>query len=215
MSVIEKLGESVTGLLRWLAVFLVGFVIGYGLMSFAIEPPSAEELPIAIAEAPAEPAPIELPALEVPEVPTPASPEVPTPAEPVAQAPPAPEVTSLAPEVIDTESAAPEIPRPWWEACQSRRCRLDFGGISGNLTIRKASLVHGSTIDWATDMSAKPRIESLPTERPLELHVEAIAMDEAGNPTAAEIVWKKRGRAIRGVIALDLGEPGKRVVMHP
>ena len=107
------------------------------------------------------------------------------------------------------------LPRPWWEACQDRRCRLDFGGISGNLTIRKATLVHGSTIDWNMDMAAKPRVESLPTERPLDVHVKAIAMSAEGIPAAAEIAWSRKGRMIRGVITLDLGEPGKRVVMHP
>ena len=197
-----------SGLVRWVAVFLVGFVIGYGVMSVMIDDPSAEELPSEIAHVmPAvEVEPIELPPLDVEEQ-APEAPDRGTPGELLP--------TNLEPEVIDTADVPAEIPRPWWEACQDRRCRLDFGGISGNLTIRKATLVHGSTIDWQADMAAKPRIESLPTERPLDVHVEAIAMSASGVPSAAEIVWSRRGRAIRGVITLDLGEPGKRVVMHP
>ena len=208
MSVTEKLGSSVTGLVRWFAVFLVGFIVGYGMMSVMIEEPSAEELPLDLAAPVPEPEPIELPTLDVAAEPLRAVAPLDTPGT-------ASEATTLEPEIIDTADATPEIPRPWWEACQDRRCRLDFGGISGNLTIRKATVVHGSTVHWDQDLATKPRIESLPTERPLEVHVQAIAMNREGNPVAAEIVWTRRGRAIRGVITLDLGEPGKRIVMHP
>ncbi len=214
MSLTEKLRNSSAGLLGWVAIFFVGFVIGYGLMSFAIKEPSAEVLAPVVKQVQAEPMPIELPSMDV-EKRSPVAAE-----KPSSQAPPAPKETAppAKPEKIEEVSPAkvvPEIPRPWWETCQDRRCRLDFGGIKGNLTIRKASLVHGSTIDWDADMSTKPRIESLPTERPLELHVKAIAMSDEGKPLAAEIVWRRRGKDIRGVITLDLGESGKRIVMHP
>ena len=207
MTLTEKLRTSTSGLLRWVGVFGVGFIVGYGLMSFAVEPPSAEELPNPVAQSNAEATPIELPSIDVEEV---ASVREPVPR--VAEA------ANEATKEVALEAAPPvvsEIPRPWWETCQDRRCRLDFGGISGNLTIRKASLVHGSTISWDKDMASKPRLESLPTERPLEVHVVAIAMSEQGKPVAAEIVWRRRGRTIKGVITLDLGEAGKRVVMHP
>lgn len=214
MTVTEKLRTSAAGFARWAGVFLVGFIIGYGMMSFAIEAPSAEELPLQLPTEAQPPAPVELPSLNVVDEAqaslesTPIAPT--TPAEATEKA-----VADLEPKVLDAAPAPPEIPRPWWEACQDRRCRLDFGGISGNLTIRKATLVHGSTIDWNADMGGKARIESLPTDRPLEVHVQAIAMNADGNPIAAEIVWRRRGRDIRGVITLDLGEPGKRIVMHP
>jgi hypothetical protein len=211
MSARLQIPEGLAGIARWVGVFLVGFMIGYAMMSLVIEEPSAEELSEAsmtpVAQPAPQPAPIQLPALDV---------DAPSDEADHSPSPIAGEVTELEPEVIDTVAeAAPEIPRPWWEACQGRRCRLDFGGIRGNLTIRKASLVHGSTIDWATDMGSKPRIYSLPTERPLEVQVEAIAMSPEGVPTAAEIVWSRKGRLLRGVITLDLGEPGKRIVMHP
>lgn len=205
MTVSEKLRTSAHGLLRWVAVFTVGFIIGYGIMSFAVEPPAAEEPPLVVHVPEPEPTPIQLPSMEVEQ----AEPDV----EIVPKVETAP--SQNLPVVEDVAAKAPEIPRPWWETCQDRRCRLDFGGINGNLTIRKATLVHGSTIDWNTDMAAKPRVESLPTERPLELHVVAIAMSAEGKPVAAEIVWRRRGRNIQGVITLDLGEPGKRIVMHP
>jgi hypothetical protein len=206
MTVTENLRTSAKGFVRWAAVFLVGFLIGYGMMSFAIEEPSAEVLPAGVSVGVQAPAPTELPSLEVEPLAHGLAPAVVN--EPVAP-------IELVPEVIEVAPATPEIPRPWWEACQDRRCRLDFGGISGNLTIRNATLVHGSTIDWNADMAAKPRIDSLPTERPLEVHVQAIAMNAEGTPIAAEIAWRRKGRVIRGVITLDLGEPGKRIVMHP
>ena len=211
MSARLQLPQGLTGITRWFGVFLVGFMIGYAMMSLVIEEPAAEELSeetmATVAQPAPQRAPIQLPALDV-DAP---SAETDDPPSSVAG-----EVTELEPEIIDTATeAVPEIPRPWWEACQGRRCRLDFGGIRGNLTMRKASLVHGSTIDWATDMGSKPRIYSLPTVRPLEVQVEAIAMSPKGVPTAAEIVWSRKGRLLRGVITLDLGEPGKRIVMHP
>ena len=203
---------SAAGFAKWAGVFFVGFIIGYGLMSFAIESPSAEELPLQLPLESQAPTPTELPSLDVER----------TASTSVIAAPKGASndrddsgAIQLESEVVEEAPAPPEIPRPWWEACQDRRCRLDFGGISGNLTIRKATLVHGSTIDWNIDMATKPRIESLPTERPLEVHVQAIAMNADGHPIAAEIVWRRRGRDIRGVITLDLGEPGKRIVMHP
>ena len=214
MSETNPIKHALYGLGRWTAVFAAGFMIGYALMSVMIEDPVAGELPPetpAYDAAPiAAPVPTELPPIALDDLERNAPMHVKPTDSPAAVA-----HTQLEPEIIDSAEVVDELPKPWWEACHRRRCRLDFGSISGNLTMRKASLTHGSTIDWERDLSGKPRVDSLPTERSLDVRVDAIAMSAEGRPAAAEIVWSRRGRAVRGVITLDLGEPGKRIVMHP
>jgi hypothetical protein len=117
---------------------------------------------------------------------------------------------------VSAKQPAPSETQQWWDVCRNgRRCRLDFGSIEGNLSIRKATIKHGQVVSWKSDLAGKPREDTIMTDRPLTVQVEAIGFDEGGTPIAAEIVVDKGTRMARGVISLDLGQPGKRIVMKP
>ena len=228
MSNSAQLQTDVTTTLMWLAVFLVGFGAGYAGMTFigepaaqATDPGPAESERQQVSDEPTELPPLDLVTPEAPEVaPPPAIKEpqvqavadVPT---PKLTEPPTPIEGDLHPEAAEAKSPSSQV-QPWWQVCQNgRRCRLDFGSIEGNLSIRKASITHGQVVDWSADLAGKPREDTLVTDRPLEVQVEAIGFNAAGKPVAAEIVLDKGNRVARGVISLDLGQPGKRIVMKP
>lgn len=228
MSNSAQLQTDVTTTLMWLAVFLVGFGAGYAGMTFigepaaqATDPRPAEAAAQQVHEQPTELPPLDLVSPVVPEV-TPPAP-VDAPQVQAASEVPKPEPTEpptlvdgdSQPEIKKANSPSPNM-QPWWQVCQNgRRCRLDFGSIEGNLSIRKASITHGQVVDWSTDLAGKPREDTLVTDRPLEVQVEAIGFSAEGKPIAAEIVLDKGNRIARGVISLDLGQPGKRIVMKP
>ena len=116
---------------------------------------------------------------------------------------------------MSVKQPAPSETQQWWDVCRNgRRCRLDFGSIEGNLSIRKATIKHGQVVG-ANLTSPASLVNTIMTDRPLTVQVEAIGFDEGGTPIAAEIVVDKGTRMARGVIGLDLGQPGKRIVMKP
>ena len=218
--------SSTKGIWIWAAVFAGGFVVGYALMSLVVADPGTTDGPVSVGasadtaaappvpESSAEPAPRlepEPPAAPVAPEPEPgaapppvAAPEEPvTPEEPAADDPPAP------------DAATAPADQPWWEACHGRTCRVEFGQITGGLSIRKGSVAHGTTIDWDATFARAARIEVLPTSPRTDVEVLGIALSPTGAPAAAEIRWKKGSRAVLGVISLDLGDPGKQVVMRP
>jgi hypothetical protein len=222
--------SATKGIWIWAAVFGGGFVVGYALMSLVVADPGTTDGPVAVGDsvdaAAAEPAPEHGldpdpdPALE----PAPASPAAPAAAEPAAPAPPptvaapeepAPPEDPAAADPTAEEAAADPADQPWWEACHGRTCRVEFGQITGGLSIRKGSVSHGSTVDWDATFARAARIEVLPTSPRTDVEVLGIGLSPTGAPAAAEIRWKKGSRAVLGVISLDLGDPGKQVVMRP
>jgi hypothetical protein len=224
----------------WAVVFAVGFGAGYGLMSLAVgEPASAE--PQAVLEPPAAPAPVaaaaeQPPEAAEPEVAEPAAPaeavppvvdapDEPVAAEPVAAEAPEP-VAAEAPEGAESDApaepaAVAEVPvaepaaPPWWDQCLGKVCAVDFGAITGGLLVRRGTVEHGATIEWATDYAGAPRIDVLPTEPNIKVKVHGVALDSAGVPAAAEVVWNNGTAKVAGVISLNLGDADKQVRFIP
>ncbi|MGM0577541.1 MAG: hypothetical protein ACQEXJ_17585 [Myxococcota bacterium] len=218
-----------SGIWVWLAVFVVGFAIGYGLMALFVKEPVPSG-PRAVGEAADEPR-------EVPSVETPVSDErltaeaTPTRAggadagEARAETPPpvAAEEADAGPteETPDAEAAEEESeeeseePAPWWEACRGEVCVVDFGEITGGLLVRRGKVEHGATVDWDEDFGDNPRLDVLPTEGAVRARLHAVAFDAEGEPIAAELTWRKGDEDVSGVISLDLGSPGKQVSLRP
>ncbi len=207
----------------WVIVFGVGFAVGYALMSAMVDEPAVGEpqavgdpartvdAPAAADPSTAEPAPrADLIAAEAP-----VPPEAPPPpvAMPPSAAPDAPDAPGHAGAAV---AADPDEELPWWDQCRAQECKVDFGGITGGLSIRRAALEHGATVSWERDFASRPRQEVLPTIDGVDVKLRAVGLDASGKPVAAEISYKKPGGAtIEGVISLDLGEPGKQVVFRP
>ncbi len=240
------------GLWIWVAIFAVGFGLGYLLTTLAVSGPEehvretarsqdtarspADAAPSkappaeALAEArgltgmPAVPPPVAAPppvtpqpaATKAPEAPSPprgpTGAETPKPEDPAAPSDPAVQEPPPAepPEVVDEQPA-----RPWWQACRASICKVDFGAITGGLTIRRGHVVHGSRVDWQADFGGGERLSVLPTEGEIQVRVEGVGLAADGQPIAAEIVYRAGERELRGVIKLDLGSPDKRITMQP
>lgn len=210
--------EGPLAIVPWVVVFGVGFGVGYALMSAMVDEPAVGEPQAVGDDPPAPPAPAD----EASEVAAPAGAAA---AEPLAGEAPVPPPVAL-PEsakaeptpgaAAEAEAAAEAKPKPWWEHCLVEDCTIDFGGITGGLSIRRASLEHGTTVSWDRDFARRPRQEVLPTRRGVKVKLRSVGLDASGKPVAAEIVYSRTsGPPIEGVISLDLGEPGKQVTFRP
>ncbi len=211
----------------WVAVFAAGFGVGYALMStFVSDPESDRPQPVvdAAEQGNASDDPSAAPTVPDPAPETdpgadlapPAEVAVPTP--PTVAMPDTPEPAADPGEQPDTAAAAepePAVELPWWEACRGRVCRVDFHKITGGLSIRKGQIEHGSQVSWDERFGGAARVAVLGTERRVDLELRAVGMGPDGQPSSAEIGWKKGGRKVVGVISLDLGGPGKRITMRP
>jgi hypothetical protein len=201
-------GQTNKGFFGWVAVFAAGFVIGYGLMSMAVEiptpappgPEAAASAQPAIAGAPAPaaapapaPAPSSEPATKAPSA---------APARP--QAAPAPAAPETAPE--------PAKPQPWWQKCRGTTCRVDFGILTGGLSLRRGHVMHGTTVDWVRDYGNAERIGLLPVNPDLLIEVKGVALDATGQPAAAEIAYMDSGKKMVGVISLRPGDKTIRFI---
>ncbi len=202
-------GQTNKGIFGWVAVFAAGFVIGYGLMSMAVEvpPPQAAEPE----QAEAAPAPPSTPS--APEAaPTAAAPE----AAPAPSPAPAPEIATPepAPTPEPVPEAAPEPPKPttWWDKCRGKVCRVDFGILTGGLSIRRATITHGTTIDWDRDFGTTERIGLLKVSKNQQVDVKGVALDAKGQPAAAEISFTEAGARVSGVISLQPGDKTIRFI---
>ncbi len=103
-----------------------------------------------------------------------------------------------------TDAAAPPA-RPPWERCLNRVCRVDFGRVSGGISIRKGRLEHGQAVDWDRDFGRADKVGTL--EEGADVRVEVLGVGLAdGVPAAAYIVRKTRRDEVRGVIALRIGD---------
>jgi len=117
--------------------------------------------------------------------------------------------------VIEVAPAAtPETevaPKAAWEACHMQACRLDFGKVTGGISIRKGSLEHGQTVDWDKDFAKADKIGTLDAGPRVKVEVLAIAL-ENGEPAAAYILRKTKREELKGVIALRIGDKALRLV---
>jgi len=206
-------------------VFVVGFGVGYGitwlLVGSSARDPGAERQ----ARAP-EPTRLASDAR-----PTPAS--IPAPGQDVAVAAPdvahaVPDVATPTPDAVAaaaTEtgpSAGAEVaaapvadsepaPKAAWEVCHMHACRVDFGKITGGISIRKGSLEHGQTVDWDKDFAKADKIGTLDSGPRVKVEVLAIGLKN-GEPTAAYVIRKTKRDELKGVIALRIGDKSLRLV---
>lgn len=118
----------------------------------------------------------------------------------------APEVVA---EVAAAETEAP--PKAAWEVCHLHACRVDFGKVTGGISIREGSLEHGQTVDWDKDFAKADKIGTLDAGSNVKVEVLAIAL-ESGEPAAAYIVRKTKRGELKGVIALRVGDKALRLV---
>lgn len=120
---------------------------------------------------------------------------------------------------VPAAPAEPDVPPPpprelpWWDRCVGKKCEVDFGELTGGLTVRKGSIEHGTRVDWTLRFGGAQRVDVIPTNRPLTVEVRGVGIGGDGKPTAAEIEYRKGGRTIVGIIALKIGN--KRITMSP
>ncbi len=110
----------------------------------------------------------------------------------------APDVVAAAPEVAAAEPAE-------WERCLNKVCRIDFGGVSGGISVRKGKLEHGQAIEWDRDFGKADKVGTLDSDRNVRVEVLAIGLTD-GQPAAAYISRKLKRSTQTGVIALRIGE---------
>jgi outer membrane biosynthesis protein TonB len=208
-------GQTNKGIFGWVAVFAAGFVIGYGLMSMAVEVPAPQPAPQEQAQ-PAPATPVAEPqnaALTAPAV----EPAAPASAAPI-QAPETAQAAAPepAPAAIPEPTPEPvvEAPKPttWWDKCRGKTCQVDFGVLTGGLSIRRASVTHGTTIDWDQDFGSTERIGVLKVSNKKLVDVKGVALDAKGQPAAAEISFTEAGAKVSGVISLRPGDKTIRFI---
>ena len=207
-------GQTNKGIFGWVAVFAAGFVIGYGLMSMAVEvpapqPPEATDTAAAPAPAVADAAPAPAPEAAPALAPTPEAKEAapaPAPQAAIAEPTPAPVAPEPAPE--------PEPPKPttWWDKCRGNTCMVDFGILTGGISIRRATVTHGTTIDWDRDFASTERIGVLKVSKNKQVDVKGVALGANGQPAAAEISFTEAGARLSGVVSLQPGDKTIRFI---
>ncbi len=193
-------------------VFVVGFGVGYGITWLLVGSSGRDEAPRPVATREADPRPV----AEADTV-APSAPEV----APDAAAPPLEEVAAAEAAVAPEVAAAEVVPEPAevqapvkaaWEACHMHACRLDFGKVTGGISIRKGSIEHGQAVDWDKDFAKADKIGTLDAGPNVKVEVLAIGLDSSGVPSAAHILRKTKRSEIKGVIALRIGDKSLALV---
>ncbi len=211
-----------------LAVFVAGFGAGYGTTWIVVGSPTAPTKAgpaltpaptnvAALADAGGSPAAVADAGVAAASAATDASAE--GAATSVAAAPDAgvEAVAGVAPPTAppDPAAAAPKTPT---SLCVNAVCRIDFGKVSGGLSVREGHLEDGQAIDWARDFGKAEKIGTIPhgaRNKPTRVEVKAIGLAD-GEPAAAWVVYKgKKGKTLEGIIALRLGEKSVTLVPEP
>lgn len=208
-------------------VFAVGFGVGYAATWLIVGSPDKAPAPspaTVASKAPTAPAPETTPATTAPSEPdviVAAAPDA-SPAESdaaVAANDPdtaeAPDAAVLAPDVAAVETApsaepdaSPEAPKTWWDACKGKVCLVDWGRVSGGISVREGTLEHGAEVDWAGTYAKAEKVGSLEAKRNMKVEVYAVGFAE-GKPVAAWIKYKN----LKGIIALSFGD--KAITFKP
>ena len=89
---------------------------------------------------------------------------------------------------------------------------VDFGILTGGLSVRRANVTHGTTIDWDQDFGSTERIGVLKVTKNKQVDVKGVALDAQGQPAAAEISFTEAGAKLSGVISLQPGDKTIRFV---
>jgi len=106
----------------------------------------------------------------------------------------------VAPDVVAA------VPKPAeWERCLNRVCRIDFGGVSGGISVRKGKLDHGKEVVWDREFGRADKVGTLDSGRNVRVEVLGIGLTN-GEPSAAYISRKVRRGTQTGVVALRIGE---------
>ena len=182
-------------------VFVACFGVGYGITWIfvgspdrvsprpATAPPAAQPNPELVATAPIEAT---------------------APAADVAQAAPTPADTVTA----QADTAAPAPAPAEWEACLGKVCRLDFGKVSGGISIREGRLEHGKPVAWDKDFARSDKVGTIDAGKNVRVEVVALGLSES-DPTkvvAAQIIRKLKRTEQKGVISLRIGDKMLRLV---
>jgi hypothetical protein len=193
-------------------VFVAGFGVGYGITWLIVGSPKrdetrpAEALPTAAPTAP--PATLATsqadasPARDASEAGADAGTSTAGPDVVTADTGPGPETTAAS--APDAPAAEP-LAKAAWEACHMHVCRLDFGKVSGGISIREGRLEHGQAVDWDRDFAKADKIGTLEAGNDVQVEVLAIGLAN-GEPAAAYIVRKAKRNEVKGVIALRIGD---------
>ncbi len=220
-----------------IAVFAVGFAVGYGITWLLVsgggpsEPSARAEVPSTLKSKDAAPAAAK-PAPRADAAKPAAKPEAGG-ADEIGTAPvastKAPAGTSAGAKVGTKPAAAAapgEMPRPtgqdvaaakpkpttWWDSCVGKTCAVDWGEVRGGISIRKGTIKHGARVDWKLRFGGAARIETVKTtQKTFTVHGVGLGLD--GLPTCAEVEYTRRGKTVRGIVALKLGS--KRISMNP
>jgi hypothetical protein len=89
--------------------------------------------------------------------------------------------------------------------CVGKTCRLDFGGVSGGISVRRGRLEDGQEVDWERDFGPADKLGLIPAGPKVRVEVKAIGRTN-GEPSAAWVVFRNRGTSLNGVISLKVGE---------
>lgn len=199
-------------------VFVAGFGVGYGITWLLVGSSGREVAP----EQQAQGTPTRPPE-RVAERPTAAPPATSPAADAQGAAPddagvaPAADAVAVdagptaAPAAPDATATALATAKAAWEVCHLHECRLDFGKVSGGISIREGSLEHGQKVDWDRDFAKADKAGTLEAGPNVRVEVLAIGLTD-GEPSAAYILRKTRREQIKGVIALRIGDKQLQLV---
>lgn len=201
-------------------VFVACFGVGYGITwIFVGSPdrgaarPSTAQSAVATSPAPVATAPT------TPDV-TPADVDPPAPDAPVAAdtavaapdaGPTADAALAAAPDTAlapAPDTAAPAPAPAAWEACLGKVCRLDFGKVSGGISIREGRLEHGKPVAWDKDFARADKVGTIDAGKNVKVEVVALGVSES-DPTkvvAAQIIRKLKRSEQKGVISMRIGD---------
>ena len=201
-------------------VFAVGFGVGLGATWLLVGSPDKAPQPIATPAPTAPTAPVavttpppaetsEPPATHVAEADAGATPEADGAAP--SDAPPADDSAVAVPsEAPDTAVAvaAPDVAAPvggdadaWWNRCHGKVCLVDWGRVSGGISVRDGTIEHGEEVDWSKTFAKADKVGTIEAKKNMKVEVLAIGMVD-GKPGAAWIKYRKT----KGVIALTFGD---------
>jgi hypothetical protein len=204
-------------------VFVACFGVGYGITWIFVGSPDRGASRPATAPAPAAtPAPVATTApvdvtnatADVAQAPPDTTP-APAADAAVAAAPDAGPAGDATPTVVaDTVAPAPTPAPAEWEACLGKVCRLDFGKVSGGISIREGRLEHGKPVAWEKDFARSDKVGTIDAGKNVRVEVVALGLSES-DPTkvvAAQIIRKLKRTEQKGVISLRIGDKMLRLV---
>ncbi|TNF27389.1 MAG: hypothetical protein EP329_19500 [Deltaproteobacteria bacterium] len=99
----------------------------------------------------------------------------------------------------------PEKAGPWWEVCKGQTCAMDFGRVTGSVSLRAGKIEDGDEIVWRDTFAKAERVGSVPARDGLKVQLHAVGLEHK-LPVAAWITFEDGGKELTGVMALNIGE---------